>query len=382
MPSWKKVIISGSDAALNSLTVSNGITGSLLGTASFVTSASFAISSSRAVSSSFAITASKAEQVKIQNNLSTVIYFPTVNESTAGYYDLGMQGSIKYYVDNDTFSAPNIIAGAGGSGDITGVFLGNLTGTSSYATQALSASYAPGAGASFPFTGSARITGSLGITGSLNVNGGITGSLLGTASFATTASYITGQFFNTLSQSIAATTWSFNHNLSNKNPIVTVWNDADEVIIPEKIVGTSVNTATIHFPTPVSGYASATVGSILPTLTGDTVVTGSLRGQVSALSIASNTASLNLSVNNFFTITLANGANTHISASNLQAGQTVNIRVTQGSAGTGTLSFNSVIKQSSGSLYTGSLLANSVDLVSLITFDSSNAYISYINNFV
>jgi hypothetical protein len=35
MPSWKKVIISGSNAALNSLTVTNGITGSLLGTASY-----------------------------------------------------------------------------------------------------------------------------------------------------------------------------------------------------------------------------------------------------------------------------------------------------------------------------------------------------------
>ena len=37
MPSWKKVILSGSNAALNSLTVSNGITGSLFGTASYAT---------------------------------------------------------------------------------------------------------------------------------------------------------------------------------------------------------------------------------------------------------------------------------------------------------------------------------------------------------
>lgn len=36
MPSWKKIIVSGSDASLNSLYVSNGITGSLLGTASYV----------------------------------------------------------------------------------------------------------------------------------------------------------------------------------------------------------------------------------------------------------------------------------------------------------------------------------------------------------
>ena len=42
MPNWKKVIVSGSDAALNSLTVSNGITGSLQGTASFAISASWA----------------------------------------------------------------------------------------------------------------------------------------------------------------------------------------------------------------------------------------------------------------------------------------------------------------------------------------------------
>jgi hypothetical protein len=49
MPNWKKIIVSGSDASLNTLVVSNGITGSLLGTASF------AISSSRAVTASFAL---------------------------------------------------------------------------------------------------------------------------------------------------------------------------------------------------------------------------------------------------------------------------------------------------------------------------------------
>jgi len=41
MPNWKKIIVSGSDAALNSL-YAPSITGSLLGTASFATSASYA----------------------------------------------------------------------------------------------------------------------------------------------------------------------------------------------------------------------------------------------------------------------------------------------------------------------------------------------------
>ena len=38
MPNWKKVITSGSDAVLNSLNTTNGITGSLLGTATTASS--------------------------------------------------------------------------------------------------------------------------------------------------------------------------------------------------------------------------------------------------------------------------------------------------------------------------------------------------------
>ena len=55
------------------------------------------------------------------------------------------------------------------TGSFTGSFSGSFNGTGSYATQALSASYAPTA-AAFPFTGSALITGSLGITGSFNAD--------------------------------------------------------------------------------------------------------------------------------------------------------------------------------------------------------------------
>ena len=42
MPNWKKIIVSGSDALLNKLTVSNGITGSLFGTASYALTSSYA----------------------------------------------------------------------------------------------------------------------------------------------------------------------------------------------------------------------------------------------------------------------------------------------------------------------------------------------------
>lgn len=57
------------------------------------------------------------------------------------------------------------------SGSFNGSFTGSLFGTASYATQALSASYAPGGSSTptFPYTGSAIISGSLVITGSFDV---------------------------------------------------------------------------------------------------------------------------------------------------------------------------------------------------------------------
>ena len=71
MPNWKKVVTSGSDASLNKLTVTNGITGSLFGTASFAVSSSFSTTASyvlNAVSASFATSASQAQ------NASTASY--------------------------------------------------------------------------------------------------------------------------------------------------------------------------------------------------------------------------------------------------------------------------------------------------------------------
>ena len=131
----------------------------------------------------------------------------------------------------------------------------------------------------------------------------------------------------------------------------------------------------------VSASFSSTASFVNP-LNQQVTLTGSLRGQVSTLSISSTTASVNMSTNNFFTLALVNGANTHINPTNINPGQTVNIRVTQGSAGTGTVTFPSLVKQASGSLYTGSAVSNAVDIVTMIAFDSTNVYVSSVRNMI
>lgn len=78
------------------------------------------------------------------------------------------------------------------TGSFSGSFTGLLIGTSSWAQNAVTASYVANA-SSFPFTGSAIISGSLTVTGSFNATQGITGYLFGTASWAQnaiTASYV------------------------------------------------------------------------------------------------------------------------------------------------------------------------------------------------
>ena len=145
-------------------------------------------------------------------------------------------------------------------------------------------------------------------------------------------------------------------------------NDINEIIIGNSAIGLGSNTTVI-------GNSNTTRACIFGRVT-----VPSLIGQVVATPITSNTASLNLTGSNFYTLALTNGVTTHLSASNITAGQTVNIRVTQGNAGTGKLSFAPTFK--SGSFFTGSAVANAVDIVTLISFDSSSIFLSAIRNLV
>jgi len=74
--------------------------------------------------------------------------------------------------------------------NLTGNFTGDLIGTASYATTASYAIFAEnggGSGTGFPFDGNAVITGSLLVSGSSSGFSGITGSLQGTSSWTTNA---------------------------------------------------------------------------------------------------------------------------------------------------------------------------------------------------
>jgi hypothetical protein len=115
-------------------------------------------------------------------------------------------------------------------------------------------------------------------------------------------------------------------------------------------------------------------------ITGSTTITGSVYGNIVSMSIASQTASMDLRVGNFFTLTLVSGSTTHLTATNIRPGQTVNLLINQPSVGTGSVSYNTTFDFPAGANYIATPVTSSKDILSLITFDSSILYATSINN--
>jgi hypothetical protein len=207
------------------------------------------------------------------------------------------------------------------------------------------------AGEGFPYTGSAEILG--------NVNVTISGS---NNAYLITSGSFTGSAVDNIS------------NITSSTPVyhVAYCTQAEyNAITPDA--------NTLYFISgSTNNIENLTVsGSLL--VSGSTTITGSLVGNVNALSISSNTASMNLNEGNFFTLQLVSGSNTYINPSNIKAGQTINLQVN--TTGSATVSFPSSVKQVSGSAYVPTTTTG-VDIVTFISFDTSSLFLSNVKNLV
>ena len=189
MPNWKKVLTSGSDASLNTLTVTNGITGSLLGTASY---ASQALSASFATTASYVTLAQTASYVTLAQTSSF-----TTTAQTASFVILAQTASFITTAQTASRVTSSGVFGPNGANSIltssfatTASFV-TLAQTASFVTLAQTASFVTLAQtASFVTTSQTASFVTLAQTASLalRASGSLTGSLLGTAA---TASFVT-----------------------------------------------------------------------------------------------------------------------------------------------------------------------------------------------
>jgi len=114
-------------------------------------------------------------------------------------------------------------------------------------------------------------------------------------------------------------------------------------------------------------------------VSGSATITGSVNGNVNSLTVASNTASLNLNNGNFFELALTGSQDIRIEPSNIKAGQTINIKLN--TTGSGTVSFPTSVKQVSGSAYVPST-GTTTDIITLVSFDSTNLYLANVKNLI
>jgi len=249
------------------------------------------------------------------------------------------QGNVQFYATGGLATLTNITASS-----ISSTFTGSLLGTASFATTAVTASYATNAlSASY-------------------ATDALSASIATSASYATnalSASYAT----NALSSSFA--TFALGAGAANSA------DSASQAISSSY----ATNALSASIATTASFYD-------LSAVTQNAVFSGSVRGDVSALSISSNTSSLDLSTGNFFTLQLISGSNTFVNPSNILPGQTINLRIIQPDFGFGTVSFPSSVKQVSGSSYVPTAAALAQDIVTFISFDASSLYLSNVKNLI
>jgi hypothetical protein len=114
-------------------------------------------------------------------------------------------------------------------------------------------------------------------------------------------------------------------------------------------------------------------------ITGSLGVSGSIFGGVVELSVVSTTASVDFSAGNMFTLTLPS-ASTHIIPTNIRAGQTVNIQITQPTPGTGSVTFSPLVLFAGGNDYQATATGSAVDMLTLVSFNGTNTIAAGIKN--
>ena len=99
--------------------------------------------------------------------------------------------------------------------------------------------------------------------------GNISGSSTSTGSFGRVeAKRFSGSYAGQMgsrfvhSQTSAGTTWTINHNLGHKYPVVTVYDSSDQMILPQNGVATDSDTFTLTFNESITGKAVVSIGGI------------------------------------------------------------------------------------------------------------------------
>ena len=214
-------------------------------------------------------------------------------------------------------------------------------------------------------SGTSGSDGSSGTSGSDGSSGTSGSSGIGSSGTSGTSGTGAGGSSGTSGDSIFALTGSV-WNTTNNVGITGSFNVNGTTLLTGSLIA-SGSAHTIRGNTTISGSLS---------VSGSVSVSGRVQGNITAMTISSNTSSFNAQASNLFTLNLPSGFTyTHIAPidNTVIPGQTINILVQPNGSGS-LVTFSSNIKQMSGSAYLPNV-SNNKDVLTLVSFDASNYYL-------
>ena len=158
-------------------------------------------------------------------------------------------------------------------------------------------------------------------------------------------------------------------------------------VIPSGSANTAILASSGSFITSPHQRSAIIGGSALTTTKDDEVVvpnltiSGSAVGEVGVITPTSSTGSMDCSLGNMFTMTLDNGTDVRLEASNIQAGQTINLKLTNNATSAGTISFGSGFEFEGGTPFTATATTSAVDILTFVSFDGTTLQATGLKNF-
>ena len=138
------------------------------------------------------------------------------------------------------------------------------------------------------------------------------------------------------------------------------------------IVGGENNTINGHLKSVIIGGDSLSTTKSNEVVVPSLDINGTVVQSVQALTITSNTASLDASTGQMFTLGLQNATDTHLEISNQVAGQTFSLKITNNATSAGTITFDPQFDFEDGTAFTATAATNAVDILTFTTFDGTS----------
>jgi hypothetical protein len=146
------------------------------------------------------------------------------------------------------------------------------------------------------------------------------------------------------------------------------------------IVGGRNNTITDHARSVVLGGDSLSSSKADEVTVPHLTISGSVTAGVYTLTDVAGTTTMDCSLGNFFTLAMPAGGSTTLTPSNIQAGQTINVKITQ-NATPSTIAFAASVDFEGGTAFAVSTGAGEVDVMTFISFDGTSLQATGLKNF-